>query len=102
MDFANIDTFNPQPVTADYQQRGWFGSATHRWIMNSGGFVQTLFAAKRLNAQIFPADAARGEMVLFPEQNSGTFFEQQDRRTRLYQWSQALHLRPLQSAGRHL
>ena len=101
-DFANIDTFNPPPVTADYQQRAWFGSATHRWIMNSGGFVQTLFAAKRLNAQVFPADAATGEMVLFPEQNSGVFFEQQDRRTRLYQWSQALHLHPLQSIGRHL
>ena len=59
-DFANIDTFNPQPVTADYQQRGLFASATHRWIMDSGGFVQTLFAAKRLDAQVFPADADGG------------------------------------------
>jgi hypothetical protein len=101
-DFANIDTFDPQPVTADYRQRGFFASATHRWIMASGGFLQTLFAAKRLNAQVFPADASAGEMVLFPEQNSGSFFEQQDRRTRLYQWSQTLHLRPLERAGRHL
>ena len=102
MDFANIDTFNPQQVTADYHQRGFFVSATHRWIMASGGFVQTLFAAKRLDAQVFPANPVAGRMVLFPEQNSGSFFEQQDRRTRLYQWSQTLHLRPLQSAGRHL
>jgi len=101
-DFANIDTFNPQPVTADYHQRGFFASATHRWIMGSGGFVQTLFAAKRLDAQVFPANPMAGGMVLFPEQNSGSFFEQQDRRTRLYQWSQTLHLRPLQSAGRQL
>jgi len=99
-DFANIDTFNPQPVTADYHQRGFFASATHRWIMASGGFVQTLFAAKRLDAQVFPANPMAGGMVLFPERNSGSFFEQQDRRTRLYQWSQTLHLRPLQSAGR--
>jgi hypothetical protein len=41
-------------------------------------------------------------MILFPEQNSGSFFEQQRRRTRLYQWAQSLHLRPLQFAGRHL
>ena len=101
-DFANIDTFNPQPVTADYRQRGFFASATHRWIMGSGGFVQSLFAAKRLNVQVFPAEPVAGGMTFFPEQNSGSFFEEQDRRTRLYQWSQTLHLRPLQSAGRHL
>jgi len=101
-DFANINTFDPQPVTADYHQRGFFTSATHRWILASGGFLQSMFAAKRLDARVFPAHDATGEMVLFPEQNSGSFFEQQDRRTRLYQWSQTLHLRPLQSAGRHL
>jgi hypothetical protein len=102
MDFANIDSFNPQPVTVDYHQRGFFASAAHRWIMGSGGFLQTLFAAKRLDAQVFPANPVADGMILFPEQNSGSFFGQQDRRTRLYQWSQTLHLRPLQSAGRHL
>jgi len=35
----NINTFNPQPVTADYRQRGFFVSATHRWILANGGFV---------------------------------------------------------------
>jgi len=101
-DFANINTFNPQPATANYHQRGFFTSFTHRWILASGGFVQSLFAAKRLDAHVFPARDAAEEMVLFPEQNSGSFFEKQDRRTRLYQWSQTLHLWPLQSAGRHL
>ena len=32
--YANINTFNPQPVTADYHQRGYFVSATHRWILD--------------------------------------------------------------------
>jgi hypothetical protein len=101
-DFTNIDTFNPQPVTANYHQRGFFTSARHRWILPSGGFLQSLFAAKRLDVHVFPARDVAVEMVLFPEQNSGSFFEQQDRRTRLYQWSQSLHLWPLQSVGRHL
>ena len=101
-DFANIDNFNPQPVTADYRQRSFFVSATHRWILADGGFVQSLFAVKRLDATVFPADPAPGEMTLFPEENSGSYFEQQSRRTRLYQWSQTLHVWPLQSGGRHL
>jgi len=100
--FANIDTFDPQPVTANYHQRGFFASATHRWILANGGFIQSLFSAKRLDAQVLPASAAPGEMTLFPEQNSGTYFADQDRRTRLYQWSQTLHLRPFEVAGRHL
>jgi hypothetical protein len=100
--FANIDTFDPQPVTADYHQRTFFMSATDRWILANGGFVQSLFSAKRLDVHVFPANPTAGEMVLFPEQNSGSFFEQQQRRTRLYQWTQSLHLRPLEFAGRHL
>jgi hypothetical protein len=100
--FANLDTFNPQPVTADYHQRGFFASATHRWILANGGFIQSLFSAKRLDAHVFPASTAPAEMTLFPEQNSGTYFVEQDRRTRLYQWSQTLHVRPVEAAGRHL
>jgi len=100
--FANIDTFDPQPVTQDYRQRGFFASLTHRWVLARGGFLQSLFAAKRLDSKIYPADSAPGLMTLFPDQNSGSFFEQQDRRTRLYQWSQTLHFWPLQAAGRHL
>lgn len=100
--YANIDTFNPQPVTANYHQRTFFTSATDRWILTNGGFIQSLFSAKRLDVHVFPADASTGEMVLYPEQNSGTFFEEQQRRTRLYQWSQSYHVRPMQFAGRHL
>ena len=100
--FANIDTFNPQPVTADYHQRTFFTSATDRWILANGGFVQSLFSAKRLDVHVFPADSTARVMVLYPEENSGSYFEQQQRRTRLYQWAQALHLRPLEGAGRHL
>ena len=100
--FANIDTFDPQPVTENYRQRGFFASLTHRWILARGGFVQSLFAAKRLDSQVFPANTSAGEMTLFPDQNSGTFFEQQQRRTRLYQWSQTFHVWPVQSSGRHL
>jgi outer membrane receptor protein involved in Fe transport len=99
-DYADINTFNPQPVTADYRQRGYFVSATHRWIMNNGGFLQTLFSAKELDSRVYPAQSASGQMTLFPEQNSGSYFEQQRRDTNLYQWAQTLHWRPLEWRGR--
>jgi hypothetical protein len=101
-DFSNIDTFNPEPVTSDARQRGFFTSAAHRWILSNGGFIQSLFSIKRLDQQIFPAGPETGEMIFFPEQNSGTFFDRQTRHTWLYQWSQSLHLHPINFRGRHL
>ena len=100
-DYGNINTFNPQPVTANDRQRDYFLSATHRWILANGGFVQSLFSTKQLDSRFYPATLT-GEMILFPEQNSGSYFEQQQRNTQLYQWSQTLHVRPIESAGRHL
>jgi hypothetical protein len=100
--YANIDTFNPQPVTADYRQRGFFSSVSDRWILSEGGFVQSLFSVKRLKVRTFPADSDPGLMTLYPEQNFGSFFEVQHRDTWLYQWAQALHLHPLEFVGRHL
>jgi outer membrane receptor protein involved in Fe transport len=100
--YATINTFNPQPVTASYRQRSYFVTATHRWIMNDGGFLQTLFAAKQLNSRVYPADPSAGEMTLNPYSNSGSYFTVQDRSTNFYQWSQTLHWRPVQKAGRHL
>jgi len=100
-DYANINTFNPQPVTANDRERDYFASLTHRWILANGGFIQSLFAAKQLDSHLLPATNS-GEMILAPEQNSGSYFEQQQRNTQLYQWSQTLHLRPIEHAGRHL
>ena len=100
--YANIDTFDPQPVTEDYRQRGFFASFADRWILSSGGFVQSLFSVKKLNYNLFPANPVPGVMALYPEQNFGSFFESQRRKTWLYQWSQSLHLRPLEFRGRHM
>jgi len=100
--YATINTFNPQPVTGDYRQRGYFVAATHRWILNDGGFLQSLFSAKQLNTRVYPADPQPGEMTLYPYSNSGPYFAVQDRFTNFYQWAQTLHWRPIEAAGRHL
>lgn len=99
--YATINTFNPQPVSANDRERDYFLSLTHRWILSNGGFLQTLFSSKQLNSRIYPASST-GQLTLYPELNSGSYFEQQERSTQLYQWSQTFHLRPYQFAGRHL
>lgn len=100
--YANIDTFNPEPVTADQRQRGFFTSVSDRRILSNGGYVQSLFSVKQLNMRVSPADRQSSAMTLYPEQNYGSFFETQRRYTWLYQVAQELHLRPVEFAGRHL
>jgi len=100
--YATINTFNPQPVTADYRQRGYFVTGTHRWILSNGGFLRSLFSAKKLDTRVYPADPGPGEMTLYPYSNSGTYFTVQDRFTNFYQWTQTLHWHPVEWAGRHL
>lgn len=100
--YANINTFNPEPVTADCHQRGFFSSVSDRWILSDGGFVQSLFSVKRFDGEVFPAEGQPGAMTLYPEQNYGSYFQTEHRNTWLYQWAQALHVRPIQFAGRHL
>ena len=42
-------------------------------------------------------------MIVFPEQNSGTYFAQQRANSNLYQWfPNAPSARPIERAGRHL
>ena len=43
VDFATINTFNPQPVTADYRQRSFFTSLTDRWILPVEGLSSLCF-----------------------------------------------------------
>jgi Carboxypeptidase regulatory-like domain/TonB-dependent Receptor Plug Domain/TonB dependent receptor len=99
--YATINTFNPQSVSASNRLRDYFLSLTHRWILSNGGFLQTLFSSKQLDSRVYPASST-GQLILYPEINSGSYFELQQRSTQLYQWSQALHLRPYQFAGKHL
>ena len=99
--YATINTFDPQPVTANYRQRGYFVTGTHRWIFANGGFLQSLFSAKQLDTRVYPADPLPGQMLLNPYSNSGSYFALQNRYTNLYQWAQTLHWRPVERAGRH-
>jgi hypothetical protein len=88
-------------VTGNDRQRDYFLSVTHRWILANGGFLQSLFSSKLLDARVYPATQT-AKTVLYPEQNSGSYFIEQQRNTQLYQWSQTFHVRPTQYAGRHL
>jgi outer membrane receptor protein involved in Fe transport len=102
LQFIGMNAFNPEEVTPNTRQHGYFVGLGERAIFSSGGFLETNFSAKRLDNHIYPSHTLLGEDTLFPEQNFGTYFGRQDRLSHLYQWAQTYHHRPVQAHGTHL
>jgi hypothetical protein len=100
--FVNLNTFNPESVTPNFRQRGYFVALNERAIFSRGGFLESSLSVKRYDAHVFPVEALPPEFSLFPEQNFGSWYNRQDRESHLYQWSQTYHVHPVQAGGTHL
>jgi len=102
LSFVTLDTFNPEGATPNFRQRGWQLSFSDRAIFANGSFLESLFSAKSYDAHVFPADPLQPGYVLFPEQNSGSFFNRQDRESFRHDWRQIYHFPLFRAAGTHL
>jgi len=102
LQFVNLNTFNPQPTTPDFRQRGYFVALNERAIFSGGGFLESLFSTKRYDAHVWPATIGAGPFTLFPEQNRGNWYNVANRESRVYEWRQIYHMRPIQGHGAHL
>lgn len=99
--FVGLNTFNPQTVTPNYKQRGFFWAISERKIFNSSSLLESFFSFKQFDANIFPS-TGMGVMNLAPNVNSGSFFNRQDRDTRRYEWLEVYHFAPKHLSGSHL
>lgn len=100
--FVNLNTFNPQEVTPNFRQRGFFLAVQERKIFSDQSFLESSFGLKDFDADVFPADASFPFLALRPEENAGSFFNRQDRESRRYEWQELYHVRPVRWLGQHL
>ena len=98
--FVNLNTFDPEPTTADFRQRG-FQVNLNDTATIGGNVLQSRFSIKRYDVYVFPSSGVSGELELFPEQNSGDWYNHQDRQSWLYQGSQVYRLAELEGFGKH-
>ncbi len=98
--FDGLNTFNPQQVTPASHRRGYLLSF-HETSIVGQDLLETWFSVKESDLHIFPSSRSIGSLSLFPEQNFGTWYNQQDRDSRLYQGSQAFHTKRLKAFGSH-
>jgi hypothetical protein len=100
LSYVNLNTFNPQEVTPNFRQRGFFWAVNERRVLSSKSFLETLFSVKRFDADVYPSSGP-APMNLAPETNSGSFFNQQQRNTNRYEVLETLSFTPPDFLGAH-
>ena len=96
--FANLDFFNPQPVTPDADGLATAVAVTDRLTLG-GGVLQSTLARQSFNMDVTPQGTA--EMVLTPIGNRGNYFGNHDRSSGRLAWVESYSLRPLNLSGTH-
>jgi hypothetical protein len=92
--YAGLNTFNPQGVTPDINNHNVLGSASDQIVVGDSGVLETRVSVKQFDSTIYPSQGS-GPMVLAPEVNSGSYFNDQDRTSRRVEWLTTYALTPL-------
>jgi hypothetical protein len=92
--YAGLNPFNPQPVTPTIKNDNVLGSVSDQLILGRSGVLDTRVSVKQFNATIYPSQG-RGPMVLAPDVNSGSYFNDQDRTSRRAEWLTTYSFTPI-------
>jgi len=96
--FAGLNYFNPQPVTPDASFHRSTATVIDR-LSFGGGLLQGTLANTHVSSGVDPQ--GWGQMILTPGGNSGSYFNQQDRRANRFQWVENWQPRILRFHGDH-
>src|SRR5207247_10134312 len=91
---AGWNTFNPQGVTRDIKSRNRLASASDQVIVGNSGVLETRLSVKQFDSTNYSSQG-RGPMVLAPDVNSGSYFNDQDRTSRRSEWLTSYSFTPL-------
>ena len=98
--YVGLNTFNPQEVTPNYKQRGFFWAVNERWITSSKAVLESYFSVKKFDADVFPSSGEQA-MNFTPNVNTGNFFNRQERRSTRLDILEVYNFEPPKFAGSH-
>lgn len=96
--YANLDFFNPQPVTPNFDDHSYTATLLDRLSLHSGVLQSTLSTTK-VQADVAPQ--GNKTMVLTPTGNRGNYFSHQERSALRTENLENFFLNPLQGMGTH-
>ena len=92
--YAGLNTFNPQGVTPNIRNHNLLGSVSDQVVVGDRGVLDTGVSVKQFDSTIYPSQGS-GPMVLAPDVNSGSYFNDQDRTSRRVEWLTTYAFTPL-------
>ena len=98
-DYLGLNTFNPQPSTANLHQRGFQFAAQHRYALKSSALLTSQLAYEEFDADTFPN--SQDPYRLLVETTEGGFFNRQNRNTDRLQWQEIYQSSPKHFYGDH-
>jgi Carboxypeptidase regulatory-like domain/TonB-dependent Receptor Plug Domain len=98
--FVGLNTFNPEEVTPNYKQRGFFLGLNERWIVSDKAVLESYFSVKKFEGDVFPSSGEQA-MNFAPDVNSGNYFNRQDRRSTRVEALGIYNFTPPDFAGTH-
>ena len=102
LDFMGLNTFTPQPSTADYHQRGYQLYAQDRYLVGEKSVLTSQFSYKRYDADVTAQNNNNNEPYqLLVDTTEGGFFNRQSRRATRLDWQEIYEFAPKQFLGSH-
>jgi outer membrane receptor for ferrienterochelin and colicin len=98
--YVGLNTFNPQEVTPNYKQRGFFLGLNERWTVSDKALLESYLSVKKFEADVFPSSGEQA-MNFAPDVNSGNYFNRQDRRSTRVESLEIFNFTPPDFAGTH-
>jgi hypothetical protein len=91
--YAGLNPFNPQSVTPNIRNHSILASGSDQTIVGDAGVLETRVAVKQFDSTIYASQGTE-PMVLAPDVNSGSYFNDQDRTSRRVEWLIAYSFAP--------
>ena len=98
--YVGLNTFNPEEVTPNYKQRGFFWGLNERWTMSDKALLESYLSVKKFDGDVFPSSGEQA-MNFAPDVNSGNYFNRQDRRSTRVEALEIYNFTPPDFGGTH-
>jgi outer membrane receptor protein involved in Fe transport len=99
LDYMGLNTFTPQPATADFRQRGYEVYGQHRYITGDDSILISQFSYKTYDVDINAQSDDPFELMI--DTTAGGFFNRQSRRTERYDAEESYQFAPRRFVGTH-
>ena len=99
LQYMGLNTFTPEPATADFHQRGYQIYGQHRYLTGTDSALVSQLSYKRYDADVTAQSNDPYQLLI--DTTEGGFFNRQARRTYRLEWNESYDFSPRHFLGTH-